>query len=93
MFYNAFINDPDWGVGSSISNKPNATPQNERLINGLRTALPRLGLKYNDTDLVAPSGSAIWIKPILLRGLSVSLRPDELQDENAKTDIQVDRSY
>lgn len=84
VFYNAFINDPDWGVGSSISNKPNATPQNERLINGLRTALPRLGLKYNDTDLVAPSGSAIWIKPILLRGLSVSLRPDELQDENAK---------
>lgn len=79
----AFCDDPDWGIAAYTCDKLKATPQNERLIKGLRTALPRLGLEYQETNLITPSGNAVWIKPILLRGLSVSLRADELQDEKA----------
>lgn len=82
--FNEFDNDSEWGISSNLCNKIKITSENERLLSGLRTALPRLGLKFQETEIAVPSGEVIWIKPILLRGLGVSLRPDELQDDKAK---------
>lgn len=70
----AFLDDPDWGMQSVRL----LQAEDERLVAGLKTALPRLGLSYPEAGLRLPEGPAIWLKPLLLRGLSPTLRPEEL---------------
>lgn len=78
----AFCADPDWGCTGSVLETldPNA-PQDQRkdLLTALRIALPRLGLVLDDAPLTFPTGAAVWMRPILLRGLGPSVRPFEMK--------------
>lgn len=80
-----FLADHDWGMASAETARLAPTAADSRLLAALRTALPRLGLMLPEGDLVLPVGTAIWLRPILLRGLATALRPDELNAETGKT--------
>jgi glycosyltransferase involved in cell wall biosynthesis/GT2 family glycosyltransferase len=74
------VADADWGcVGPKTL--PIDTFGGRTLLVTLRTALPRLGLTLSDQAAPVVSGAAIWLRPLLLRGLGTCLRPAELTTE------------
>lgn len=75
----AFRDDPDWGMQGARLDRA----EDPRLVAGLKTALPRLGLAFPEAGVTRPEGPAIWLKPLLLRGLAPALRPDELSPPGA----------
>lgn len=75
----AFCADPDWGLQAA-----RLVPVHEpRVIAGLKTALPRLGLTWPEAGVTQVEGPAIWLKPLLLRGLAPALRAEELTGPEA----------
>ncbi|MEH7830384.1 glycoside hydrolase family 99-like domain-containing protein [Gemmobacter denitrificans] len=75
----AFLADPDLGMlGARLE-----AAGDPRLLAGLKTALPRLGLALPEAGVTLPKGPAIWIRPLVLRGLAPALRPDELTPPGA----------
>lgn len=48
------------------------------LVATVKTAMPRIGLQVGDDRLRGVTGAAIWIHPLLLRGLGVCLYQSEL---------------
>lgn len=73
----AFCADPDWGLAGAVDETITETSEG-KLLNAFRTALPRLGLPFPEKGVALSSGAAIWLKPLLLRGLATALRPHEL---------------
>ena len=74
--------DLDWACAAPQLDQldPQAiTPDQKPLLDALRTALPRLGLNLDDAALVYPVGAALWLRPILLRGLGPTIRPFEMK--------------
>ena len=71
----AFCADPDWGLAGAVDETITETGEG-KLLNALRTALPRLGLPFPEKGVALSSGAAIWLKPLLLRGLAPALNPD-----------------
>ncbi|WP_196871748.1 glycoside hydrolase family 99-like domain-containing protein [Sphingobium sp. JAI105] len=79
-----FHADADWGCAAGAIEvlDPKAPCEARKsLLTALRTALPRLGLELSDIPLSFPVGSAIWLRPLLLRALGPSVRPFEMKAE------------
>jgi len=78
----AFCGDPDWGLAGSIKVVTAETGE-ANLVTALKTALPRHGLAFPEEGIALPTGAAIWLRPLLLRGLATALRPHELSISGA----------
>ncbi|KPQ22126.1 MAG: Glycosyltransferase WbsX, partial [Rhodobacteraceae bacterium HLUCCA24] len=48
------------------------------LLNAIGTAVSRIGLAMPRTPCPVPAGGAIWVRPLLFRGLGPSVRPFEM---------------
>ncbi len=71
------VADFDWGcVGPQV--RPLDEFDGQPVLVTLRTALPRLGLTLRNGHAPLVSGAAVWLRPLLLRGLGICLRPAEL---------------
>lgn len=73
-----FCADPAWGVAGCTVEAVTPETGDDKLVSALRTALPRHGLSFPEEGFALPSGAAIWLRPLLLRGLAPALRPHEL---------------
>lgn len=79
----AFCDAPDCGLQAAQVTSMAAMASDTRLMTSLKTALPRLGIRRSDWDVAMPVGPAVWIDPLLLRGLAVTARPPELSPDTA----------
>lgn len=79
-----FCSSPGWGIASTGTE---SVAGRADLIRALRVALPRLGIKVDVESLPLTTGGAIWIKPLLLRGLGPALRAAEMKPGGAKSDF------
>lgn len=55
------------------------------LFKALRIVLPRLGLEARDQSILVPSDPAVWVKPLLLRGLGIAIRSGEATTGSSQT--------
>ncbi|MCP9835633.1 glycoside hydrolase family 99-like domain-containing protein [Cyanobium sp. La Preciosa 7G6] len=81
----AFRADAEWGYLATKlrSLGPKAqTEADQKLLDALRTALPRLGLSIGNSPLALPEGNALWLRPILLRAIKPSVRLFEMKVES-----------
>lgn len=80
----ALVTDADWGcVGRQM--RPLDAFGGPPLLATLNTVLSRLGLTLRDDAAPVVFGAAVWLRPLLLRGLGASLHPDELTTDPAKS--------
>lgn len=64
----AFCADPDWGLGAMRLTATEAAGAGD-LGAAVGAALTRHGLSLPESGFSLPSGAAIWVQPLLLRGL------------------------
>ncbi len=79
----AFLSDSDCGIMSGHLIDINTVSESDRIISSLKTMLPRLGLNMPESAIV-PIGGAIWLRPLLFRGLGPTIYPGDLAAKTSK---------
>lgn len=72
-----FLNNQNIGITADRFVEMDALANSKVISESLNTGLSRLGLSSPDRPVSLPQGHAIWLRPILLRGLCVAIRSDE----------------
>ncbi|MDN8011726.1 glycoside hydrolase family 99-like domain-containing protein [Burkholderia multivorans] len=73
-----FVADPNWGMSAERFVSLSKEGGHQRVIDGVKLALSRMGLSLSDEAVMLPVGAEVWLKPLLLRGLVSALWASEL---------------
>lgn len=79
----AFLADGDCGIMAERLVPLAEVPEEPRLTTALRISLPRLGLVVPGAVTV-PVGGAVWLRPLMFRGLAPAINPGDLTGKGAE---------